>query len=238
MAVLTLEQLQELQLFDTPTVSNAIELFDIRPWTEGFMNPTIRCMIPYDKPLVGYACTARISSRIPPTKEQRDLRMAYYSTIRDTPSPVISVIRDMDNPPVGAFWGEVQASIHKALGCAGVITDGGVRDLDAVRQIGFGYFASSVMVSHAYVHLVDIGCPVEVGGLLVRPGDLIHADKHGALVIPPEIAPRLAEACRMVQYYEEPVIEGCKQRFDTGITIDELKAFMAEMGRRRAGKLA
>ena len=130
MNLLTAEQLEELRGFDTPTVSNAIERFAVRPHTEGFMSPMIKCILPCDKPVIGYACTAKISAMRPPTPEQQGLLVSYYAKVKETPFPTLAVIEDIDPAPVGSFWGEVQSSIHKALGCTGVITSGGVRDLD------------------------------------------------------------------------------------------------------------
>jgi regulator of RNase E activity RraA len=233
---LTAEELAELRNFDTPTISNAIERFNVRPFTEGFMGPEIKCILPCDKPIIGYACTAKISALKPPTEEQKELAMAYYAKVKETPFPTITVIEDIDPKPVGSFWGEVQGSIHKALGCIGVVTNGGVRDLDEVERLQFKYFASCVLVSHAYVHIEDYDCPVNIGGLTVRPGDLLHADKHGVILIPHEIAPALAEACRKAQWAEEPVIHGCRERFVTGVSLEELKAWRQEMARRRTAK--
>lgn len=231
MPKLTPEQLEELKKIDSPTISNAIELFNVRPRSEGFMLSNIKCILPSATPIVGYACTAKISALHPPTPEQRALSIKYYEMIKNHPG-CITVIQDVDPQPIGSYWGEVQASIHKALKCVGLITNGGVRDLDAVERIGFGYFASCVLVSHAYVHLVDYDCPVEVGGITVKPGDLIHADKHGVVIIPNEIAHKVVEACRLVEYAEAAVIEECKKRFDTGVEIEELKQWFAEMGKR------
>jgi regulator of RNase E activity RraA len=236
MILLTAEQLEELRGFDTPTVSNAIERFAIRPNTEGFTGPMIKCVLPCDKPVVGYACTAKISALRPPTPEQQEKLTAYYAKIKETHFPTFAVIEDIDPAPIGSFWGEVQSSIHKALGCIGVITSGGVRDLDEADKLGFKYFSSCVLVSHAYVHVEDYDCPVSIGGLTVRPGDLMHADKHGVVLIPREIAPELADACRKAQWSEEPVIQGCKQRFETGATVEEIKTWRQEMIRRRAAK--
>ncbi len=235
MAILSAEQLEELRNFDTPTISNAIERFNVRPFTEGFMGPEIKCILPYDRPIVGYACTAKISALQPPTDAQKEMNMAYYAKVKETPA-AITVIEDLDPKPIGSFWGEVQGSIHKALGCAGVVTNGGVRDLDEVQKLQFGYFASCVLVSHAYVHLEAYDCPVSVGGLTVKPGDLLHADKHGVIVIPHEIAPALADACRKAAWAEEPVIHGCRERFVTGASLDELAEWRKEMAKRRAAK--
>jgi regulator of RNase E activity RraA len=122
------------------------------------------------------------------------------------------VIRDLDDPPgVGAFWGEVQSTIHHALGCVGTVTNGAVRDLDEVRALGFHFFAGSVVVSRAYVHLVEVGTPVDVDGLPVRPGDLLHADRHGVLAIPHDVAGRLDDAVECVNQSEREVLEYCRR---------------------------
>ena len=236
MNLLTAEQLEELRGFDTPTVSNAIERFAVRPYTEGFTSPLIKCILPCDKPLVGYACTAKISAMRPPTPEQQGLLVSYYAKVKETPFPTLAVIEDIDPAPIGSFWGEVQSSIHKALGCIGVITSGGVRDLDEADKLGFKYFAGCILVSHAYVHVEDCDCPVNIGGLTVRPGDLLHADKHGVVLIPGEIASELADACRKVQWSEEPVIQGCRERFETGASVEEINIWRQEMLQRRKAK--
>ena len=236
MPILTKEQLEELQEFDSPTVSNAIESFDIRLRTEGFMGPEIKCIIPYAKPMVGYACTAKMSALKPPTPEQQELVYEYYAAVKNTPSPTITVIQDLDPSPIGSLWGEVHASIHKALGCVGTLTNGGVRDLDEVKALHFGYFASCILVSHAYDHIEEYNCPVTIGGLMVHPGDLLHADQHGVVLIPHEIAPELANACRRARYAEEPVIRNCQRKFDEGMTLEELRQWREEMQRRRSGK--
>ena len=123
----------------------------------------------------------------------------------------MALIQDLDEPRcIGSLWGEVNGNIHRALGCLGVVTDGGVRDLDEVHDIGFHFFAAEVIPSHAYVHLVDSGIPVKVGGLVVTNGDLIHADKHGVVVIPAEIAREVPQACQTVEDRERRMINFCK----------------------------
>jgi len=234
--LLSLREIEELKKFDTPTVANAIERFDIRPRTAGFMNPKTKSIIQYDRPFVGYASTAKISAQKPATPEQKALIMEYYAYIQKTSALTLTVIEDLDLDPVGSFWGEVNVSIHKALGCMGVITNGGVRDLEEVERLNLGYFASCILVSHAYVHIEDFNCPVEVSGLTVNPGDLLHADKHGVIYIPSEIASDLMEACRKAQYAEEPVIKNCQKRFDTGIKIDDLRQWREEMMCRRSSE--
>jgi regulator of RNase E activity RraA len=133
------------------------------------------------------------------------------------------LVHDIDEPRgQGAQWGEVQANIHKALGCVGVVTDGSVRDLDEVRALGFQFAAAHVSVSHAYVHMVDFGLPVKVGGLWVKPGDLIHADQHGVVTIPPAIAERVAEAVAKVEADERKIIGVCQSRDFTPERLKEL----------------
>ena len=223
MSNLTKRQLEELKKFDSPTISNAIETFNIRPRTEGFMGPEIKCILQYNKPIVGYATTAIISSMKPPNSRQKEMLYDSYANVKKAPSPTFLVIQDIDPTPIGSFWGEVQATTYSALGCVGTITNGGVRDLDEVNRLGFGYFANCILVSHAYVHIVDYNCSVKVGGLVINPGVLLHADKHGVVLIPDAISLELAEACRKVLLSEKPIIEGCREKTGTGIEIDEIR---------------
>ncbi len=158
------EQLEALKQFDGPTICNALEFFSLRPKIVGFLKPEIRKIFPTETRVVGYVSTAKISALYPPTEEQKRLQEAYYKAVWETPKPTITVIQDIDPEPVGSFWGEVQATVHRYLGCTAVITSGGVRDLDEVLPMGFEYFARCVLVSHAYVHLEAVQCPVTVGG--------------------------------------------------------------------------
>jgi regulator of RNase E activity RraA len=233
---LSREQLEELQQFDAPTISNAIEAFGVRSRTEGFMGPGIRSVFPADPPVIGYACTARMSALEPPTAEQSALLRRFFERLAASPAPSMAVIQDLDPEPVGSLWGEVNVSSAKLLGCAGVVTNGGVRDLKEVQSLQFGYFASCVLVSHAYDHLVEVGKSVEVGGLTVHPGDLLFADRHGVILIPEEIAPELAEACRHALWAEEPVTTNCRERFGQKVTVEQLWAWREEMAARRERK--
>ena len=168
------ETIEALKKIDTPSICNAIEGFNVKPKNEGFMLPEIKGVLPDLPPAVGYAVTAVICADQPegPTVSRED----WWDLIVSVPEPRFIVMHDIDNPPLGAYWGEVQSNIHKALGAVGVATDGTVRDLDEVRAIGFQFFAKEVSASHAYVRLVDIGIPVKIGGLTVRTGDLLHGD--------------------------------------------------------------
>jgi len=216
---LSSEILAALRALSTPTVSNAIELFNVRPRNEGFMSPEIRCLFPDLGVMVGYAVTLRYAANAP--HNQSASPYDSWRRILESPEPRVLVLQDLDQPPgVGAFIGEVMATIHQRLGCVGAITNGCVRDLDEVRSLGFHFFAAGVCVSHAYVHLVDFGTPIEVGGRTVRTGDLIHADKHGALVVPEEIAPEIPQTAARVSEREQRIIAQCKSR---DFSLEELK---------------
>jgi len=198
-------QLKELEQFITPTVSNAIEMFGARGRTEGFMMPEIECRFPDLGVMVGYAATATFRAWEPDSTHVDT--EAYYEHILSQPAPRVLVAQDLDERPIGALLGEVNSSLHRALGCGGHVTNGGVRDLDECHEIGFHLFSGCVQVAHAYVHLESFGEPVEVGGVTVRPGDLLHADKHGVCLVPHAVAPRLAEACAAMEELERPLVE-------------------------------
>jgi 4-hydroxy-4-methyl-2-oxoglutarate aldolase len=216
---LTPEQLDALRQFDAPTVANAIETFNVRPRNTGFMSPDIRCMFPDLGVMVGYACTAIIAADHQPPAQPRVTREDWWRKVQEAPAPRVVAMQDSDPQPVGSFWGEVNGNVHKALGCIGLVTNGGVRDMDEVHALGFHYFARDILVSHAYVHLVDIDVPVSIGGMVVYPGDLIHADKHGAQVIPLDIAPQIPEAVARITERESRIIETCQS---SDFSIDKL----------------
>ncbi|GAB4537603.1 MAG: RraA family protein [Anaerolineae bacterium] len=226
--VINREELEILRTIPTPAVSNAIELFDLRSRTAGFMGPQVRQMFPALPPVIGYAVTARTVSAHPPGPRGPASRPDYWRYIETTgPGPRIAVVEDLDGlPPVGAFFGEVNANIHRALGCVGAITNGGIRDMDEVEALGFPIWAGEVIVSHAYVHLVDFGAPVRVGGLVVEPGDLLLADRHGVIHIPLEIAAQIPEAVHRIEVRERTIIEYCQS---PGFSADGLADLVARL---------
>ena len=211
-STLTPEELETLRTIPTPAVSNAIETFDVRPRTAGFMGPGVRRMFPALPPIIGYAVTARTVSAHDAGPKGPASRAEYWRYVETSrPGPRVAVVEDLDEPPVmGAFFGEVNANIHRALGCVGAITNSGIRDMDEVEALGFPIWAGSVIVSHAYVHLADFGSPVRVGGLVVQPGDLLLADRHGVIHIPPEIAREIPEAVRQIEVREKTIIRYCQ----------------------------
>lgn len=207
---LTTEQLEELRGISSPTISNAIETFDVRPRIEGITGAGVQCFFPALGPMIGYASTLTIRSTEPPAKPRRVNRRDYWESLRRRPGPLLAVAQDLSEPPSGAYWGEVNSHIHQKLGCVGVLTNGTVRDLEEVGRMSFHFLASGVSVSHCYAHLEDFDLPVTVFGMLVRPGDLIHADQHGAVVIPIEIAAEVAAASRKVEAAEKPMLDLCR----------------------------
>ena len=203
---LTPEELAVLQAITTPTVCNAIETFDVRLRNEGFMDSTIECRFPELGAMVGYAVTVTIRASVPPEHEIPAPQV--WAEMERVPKPWVIVVDDLDYPrPVGSYWGEVNASVYRALGAVGTVTNGGVRDLPEVRATEFHFFSSCVLVSHAYVHVVEVGAPVTIGGLTIHPGDLLHGDDHGVTSIPHEIARDLPKAAAELEARERKLID-------------------------------
>ncbi|HZS85132.1 MAG TPA: RraA family protein [Stellaceae bacterium] len=226
---LTEAELEALRAWDTPTICNALELVAPERRALGFNRRPLYAPFPELKPVVGYARTAMIRAREPygrAKEEARRHRIAYYEYIAAPPRPTITVIQDVDGPDLGfgAFWGEVQTHLHQALGAVGVVTDGCVRDLDAMAK-GFFVLAGSVMPSHAHVELVDFGGTVSVHGMVVRHDDLVHADRHGAVVIPHAVARQVPEAAALLARREKVLLDAAKR---PGFSVAELRRALAE----------
>ncbi len=207
--------IEALRRFNTPTVANAIELFDVRPRHEGFLPHEVRCLLPELGVMVGYAVTCKTRA-MPPASSEPDRTADYLRYVAAATGPKIAVGQDLDDPPgLGAQFGEVNATIHRKLGCVGHVTDGCPRDLDEVAGLGFHLFGRNPCVSHAYIRVVEFGTPVMIAGVPIRPGDLLHADRHGVCIVPIEVADRVAEACERVERLERPLLEACRaEAFD------------------------
>ena len=221
--------LDALREFDTPTICNALELIVPARRAAGFTRRPLVAAFPELKPVVAFARTALIRSREPHPRSREDatrMRIAYYEHIAAEPLPSIAVIQDIDVPDAGfgAFWGEVQSNVHKGLGCAGVVTDGSVRDLDAMAP-DFFVLAGSIMPSHAHVHLVDFGGTVSVAGMVVSPNDVIHADRHGAVVVPTEAIKDLPAAVALLARREKVIIDAARS---PGFSVARLRQAFAE----------
>jgi regulator of RNase E activity RraA len=209
------DSLEALRAYDTPTICNALEAVAPARRAQGFTRRPLLAPFPELKPVVGFARTAMIRAREPHPRDREAanrIRLGYYEHIAAQPLPSLAVIQDIDAPDTGfgAFWGEVQTHVHAGLGAIGVITDGSVRDLDAMAP-GFFVLAGSVMPSHAHVHLVEFGGTVSVAGMVVSANDVIHADRHGAVVIPYEAVPKIAEAADLLARREKVLIEASKR---------------------------
>lgn len=206
-----LDTLHALQALDTCTVANAIETFNVRLRNEGYADSRIHCFTGCESPVVGHAVTCRIRCSSPPMTGGAYIdRTDWWDHILTVPGPRIVVIEDVDDHPgAGAFIGEIHARILESLGCVAAVTNGSVRDLPAIMRGSFKLFANHVSVSHAYVHVVEYGTPVKIGGLEVRPGDLLHADCHGVLSVPAAIAADIPQAAAAIIERERRVLELC-----------------------------
>lgn len=205
---LSTDEFQRLRALDTCTVSNAIETFNVRLRNEGFMRNTVSCRFPQFGPMLGYAATASIRSSTPPPDGRCYYdRVDWWHYIASVPAPRVLVLRDADHDPgLGAFVGEIHAHICLALQCLGCVTDGAVRDLDQVEATGFHLFSRNVSVSHSYAHVVEFGKPVEIGGLKIHSGDLIHGDRNGVHSIPLSIARDVPVAAAQILTRERELI--------------------------------
>jgi regulator of RNase E activity RraA len=208
------EQLAALRALDTPTVCNALEALVPARRGSGYTVRPLVCARPELPPIVGCARTATIRASHPSGRSADDemaARLGYYRHVASPPGPTVTVIEDLDDPPgYGAWWGEVHTHVHLGLGSLGVVTNGSIRDLP-VNAAGFQLLAGSVGPSHAYVHLVDVGVTVTVAGMTVRPDDLVHADRHGAVVIPTEVVAEVAAAAERLARQEAVLIEASRQ---------------------------
>jgi 4-hydroxy-4-methyl-2-oxoglutarate aldolase len=209
-AVHLVGQLRELT---TCVVASAIEKFRVALPNTGFANSSIRCIFEDHPPIAGYAVTARIRTSNPPMEGRgySFARSDWWNHVVSIPAPRVVVIEDIDEPVgLGAYVGEVNANILLALECGALVTNGAVRDLSEVRPSGFQMFAGHVSVSHAYAHIFDFGGPVKVGGLLVRPGDLVHGDRNGVQTIPLEIASQVPRVAREIVHRRQILVSLCR----------------------------
>jgi len=217
-----------LRRIDTPSVCNAIEVAQGKRGFNKFTRGTMLASDPQSIAIVGYARTAKIAANAP-SREDADVikarRMAYYQHMSEGPRPAVAVIEDLDFPhAVGAFWGEVNTTIHKGFGLAGALTNGVMRDLGDLAE-GFPVIAGSIGPSHAFVHVCEIGTPITIFSMQVNDGDLIHADRHGAVVIPPEVIPHLEEAIRKMFDTEKLILEPARKE---GFDFEAFKKAWAE----------
>ena len=203
--------LQLLRQFDTPTVCNVVELFDLRPRQSGYLDQRIRACYPKLPPMVGYAATATFRSAAPPAAGNVYSGLAeQVESFTQLPGPAVVVFQDLDSPVASATFGEVMCTTYKAFGAAGLITSGAARDLDQVEALRFPCFADGIICAHGNCHIPSLNVPVHVGGVMIHPGDLLHGDCNGVTTIPHEIASAVAQACPDLMAAEAVVLDYLK----------------------------
>ena len=235
---ITQETLDRLRRFDTPTICNVIELFAVRPRDAGYMDGRIQAGFPELEPMVGFASTAAFRSGAPPVGGDAygsfDQQVDAYGEL---PGPPVMVFQDLDDPAVAATFGEVMCSVYQAFGSVGLITSGGGRDLLQVKALDYPVFTGSTICAHAYCHILHVGLPVRVGGLMVDPGDLLHGDANGVTNIPIEIAAEVADLAGPFVDAEKIVLDYVKspgERTVAGLR-EAREEFVAVVEKLRAG---
>jgi regulator of RNase E activity RraA len=203
--------LELLRKYDTPTVCNVVELFDLGPRTAGYMDGRIQACYPKLPPMVGYAATAFFRSVAPPRADPAYAGLVeQVASFAELPGPAVVVFQDLDQPVAAATFGEVMCSTYRAFGAAGLITGGAGRDLDQVEPLHFPCFSNGTICAHGYPQIMQLNVPVHVGGVMVYPGDLLHGDRNGVTRVPHEIASAVAQACAEYMAAEAVVLDYVK----------------------------
>ena len=217
---LSVDQIEALRAIDTPTICNAIEQFDVRGRIEGFLGMDIRCLLPELGTMVGYAVTLTVDSTTPGIPRNDAVWRAWLEAMDESPKPSVLVMRDIGpQPRKSAHIGEVMGTIARRLGVAGIVTDGGIRDILELKELGFHCFAAGLVPSHGNPRLVEVNVAVEIDGVRVRPGDLLHGDANGVTLVPLSIAAQVAQAADQVRAREAETLAYVK---GPAFTIDGL----------------
>jgi len=214
MPTATQSQMDFLRSIDTPTVCNLVEIVAPERRGSGYTVKHLHCPFPDLPPMVGYAKTVtfKAKDKVPLGEAgYMQKRLDYLDYVASAPQPAVMIMHDLDGEHAGfgAFWGEVQSNIHKALGALGVVTDGSIRDIPMIAP-GFQMLAAAIVPSHAYVHVVDFGLDVDVAGMAVKSGELIHADRHGAIMVPVEKIDAMLAAVGKLTEAEARIIAAAK----------------------------
>ena len=207
----------ELSQYDTPTICNALQMFGPQFALSGYGKPGMQLKSSKEKIIVGFAITAQIGATTTLTDAEKENRKALYKAAADSQYPSIVCLQDTDSHSIGAFWGEMQASIFKSLGCVGTINDGGVRDVDSADKLDFPFFATKTLVSNANIHVSAVQVPVQICSQKVCPGDIIHADKHGFAVIPTKYAEEVVRVCKELGEAEDLLLVPCQNAIANGV---------------------
>lgn len=225
--VLTSEELEILRRLDACTLANAIETFQRRLRNEGFVDHSVRCLFPQLPPMIGYAATIKVKGSTPAFAGPGYTSSTdWWDYIQSLPAPRVAVVQDAsERPGVGSLIGAVHANILRVLDCVGVVTNGVIRNLPMAEKIGLQLFAGGVSVSHAYVHIVDFGKPVEIGGLKIQSGDLLHGDLHGVQSVPLDIAAKIPRVAAEIISREQEFIMLCHS---PDFSLEKLRAAIAK----------
>ena len=219
--------LDYLKTVDTPTLSNAIEVLKLRPRHEGFSPIEIRCLFPEFGRMCGYAVTAHVETVSQTEPANRAVFLELYEAVAASLRPAVIAFQEIGaHPQYAAHCGEVMATVFTRLGAVGLVTDCGVRDIPEVRAIGFQYFARGTVASHANFRIVRVGIPIQVCGMVIHPGDLLHGDKHGVTNIPNDLAARIPEGVQTVETMERQIINYSKSK---EFTVDGLIELFARL---------
>lgn len=227
-AGLSPEQLAELRQFDSPTVCNAVELWNLRPRNTGYMNETIKACFPGFPPMVGYALTSTFRSMAPPRGgDVYGSIGAQLDAFGAIPGPPVIVFQDLDEPCASATFGEVMCTTYQRFGAQGLITSGTGRDLAQVEGLNFPTFTNGAIAAHGYCHIISINVPITVGGMVIYPGDLLHGDLNGVTTIPTEIASEVPGVCREIATAEAIILDYLKE---SNVTVAGFNAARKECG--------
>ncbi len=238
LSALSKERLQALAKYDTPTVCNVVELFDIRPRNSGYMNGGIKACFPWMPPMVGYAVTSTFRSMSPPRGGDVYASLSdQVARFAELPGPAVVVFQDLDEPVAAATFGEVMCSVYQGFGAKGLITSGAGRDLEQVGKLGFPAFTSGAICAHGYCHTLAVNVPVTVGGICIYPGDLLHGDLNGVTTIPHEIADEIPDACEELAQAEKVVLDYVRGGNPTPAGLSEARKECAALINRLAQRL-
>jgi 4-hydroxy-4-methyl-2-oxoglutarate aldolase len=214
------EQLTFLQGIDSPTIANAIEKVHTRDRCEGYIGGSVRCMFPELGVMVGHALTVTMNSQPGPVAS-REGHWRMWEALLRAPRPSVVVVQDISGAPSRcAYFGEVMATIAVACGAVGVVSNGGLRDVNEVRALGLRYFAPYAVVSHGNFRIVDVGAPVALDGQRIETGDLLHGDANGIVIVPRECLNKLPEAVEQIRERESRILEYARK---PGFTLDGLR---------------
>lgn len=227
--VISAAQLEALRGLDSCGIANAIETKNLRLRNQGYIKPGLKCLFSHFDPMIGYAVTSRIKCSDPPvTGGSYFDRTDWWNLMDGYPSPRVAVIQDSDpEAGLGSAAGEVHGAILKALQCTGIVTDGAVRNIPALEALGLQVFTRHISPSHAYVHMIEFGKPVEISGLTINPGDLLFGDIHGVITIPPDIVEELPAIVEAQTKQKRTVVDLCRS---PEFSIEKLREAVQGLG--------